>query len=300
MNFTLLDKIETARSAVLATILTTTGHTYKKRGDKALFEVDSPFPVYGNFGSQCVDQDLVKWAAEAFAARKPRHVHVNTAETTDVDFGYGTYCGGELDILLEPVLDGHHAVYRELRARLERDKTCYLIHDLSTGELMISDSATEERDDVLVETITAPVDVVLFGATPLAQRLLTYLQDTDFLPHVVDWREAYLDNFHGNCRTTLYQDDFPFDEGSFVLILSHSFTRDKQALAAALRLGCPYVGMLSSTKRRDQIFADLADEGVSEQDIARVHSPIGIDVGARSDAEIAVGVIAELIGSKNL
>ena len=59
MNFTLLDEIEKKRSAVLATILTTTGHTYKKRGDKALFEVDNPFPVYGNFGSQCVDLDLI-------------------------------------------------------------------------------------------------------------------------------------------------------------------------------------------------------------------------------------------------
>jgi xanthine dehydrogenase accessory factor len=300
MNFTLLDEIEKKRSAVLATILTTTGHTYKKRGDKALFELDNPFPVYGNFGSQCVDQDLVKWAAEAFASLKPRQVHVNTAEATDVDFGYGTYCGGELDILLEPLRDPHRAVYRELRARLGQDKTYYLVHDLSTGELTISNSATEERDYVLVEMITAPVDVVVFGATPLAQRLLTYLRDTDFLPHVIDWREAYLDQFTGKCRTTLYKDDFHLGEKSFVLILSHSFTRDKQMLSAALRRGCPYVGMLSSTKRRDRIFADLIEEGIPGEDIARVRSPIGIDIKARSDAEIAAGIVAELIGYKNL
>lgn len=299
MNFTLLEKIEKTPSAVLATILTTSGHTYKKRGDKALFALGDAFPAYGNFGSQCVDRDLVKWSAEAWTAGRPRQVHVNTADAADVDFGYGTYCGGELDILLEPVLDHHRSVYRKLRERLEKKDRCFLVHDLGTGALKISDSETEERDDVLVEPVAPPFDVFLFGATPLARKILTYLEDTDFLPHVIDWREAYLNKFQGLCATTLYEKDLPFDETSLVLVLSHSYTMDRKALLAALERGCAYVGLLSSTTRRDKIFEDLADEGVPAMDIRSIRSPVGIDIAARSDAEIAVGIVAELIGLKN-
>ncbi len=74
---------------------------------------------------------------------------------------------------------------------------------------------------------------------------------------------------------------------------------DKKALAAALRCGCAYVGMLSSKKRRDKIFEELAEEGIPAQAIARVRSPVGIDVKGRSDPEIAVGIVAEIMEFKN-
>lgn len=299
MNFTLLDKIESTEAGILATIISTEGHSYKKKGEKALFELDNPFPVYGNFGSQCVDQDLVEYASQAFEAGAPKQVHVDTTDVEDVHFGYGTYCGGKLDILLEPILDEHRKVYRQLRTRLEKKECCYLIHDLKTGKLAIAGEAPGIKEGFFVEEISAPVDVFMFGATPLAQRIATYLIDTDFKPHVIDWREAYLDKFKGICESILYQEDFPFDSCSYVLALSHSYLMDKKALAAALECGSTYVGMLSSKKRRDKIYEELAEEGISARAIARVRSPIGIDVKGRSDPEIAIGIVAELMEFKN-
>lgn len=299
MNLTLLDKIIHTETGILATITATKGHSYKKKGEKALFELDNPFPSYGNFGSQCVDQDIVKPAAEAFAARAPRHVHIDTSDASDVHFGYGIYCGGELDILLEPILGEHREVYLELKTRLEKKESCYLIHDLTTGDLALSQESPEEKEGFFVEAIATPVDVFMFGATPLAQRIAAYLVDTDFNPHVIDWREAYLEKFTDVCETTLYQDDFPFDDRSYVLVLSHSFLMDKKALAAAFRCGSAYVGLLSSTKRRDKIFEELAEEGIPARDISRVRSPVGIDVKGRTDPEIAIGIVAELMEFKN-
>lgn len=302
MNRSLLAKIESVDCAILATILATKGHTYKKAGDKALFELDSAFPIYGNFGSQCVDQDIVKWAAEAFAAGAPRRVHVDVAGESDVHFGYGAYCGGELDILLEPVLEAHKEVYRRLTERLDRNESCFLVHDMKSGALALSEDAArgfEEPGSRFVERIDAPWRVCLFGATPLAERIVSILEDTDFVPRVFDWRETYLDKFKELCDTTLAAEDFSFDERCLVLVLSHNFLKDKQILSAALRRGCPYVGMLSSKTRRDKIYEELAEEGIQSETIARVRSPIGLDIKGRSDAEIAVSIVAELIGFKN-
>ena len=135
-----------------------------------------------------------------------------------------------------------------------------------------------------------PADRINFGVT-FSQK---FAQEMG-----LDWREAYLEKFRGKCATTLYEKEFPFNESSLVLVLSHSFSMDRKVLAAALERGCAYVGLLSSTKRRDAIFQDLADEGIPAPEIARVRSPVGIDITARSDAEIAVGIVAELIGFKN-
>ena len=67
MNLSLLDEIEKVETGILATILETEGHTYKKKSDKALFAADGPFPVYGNLGSLCVDQEIVLRGREAIA-----------------------------------------------------------------------------------------------------------------------------------------------------------------------------------------------------------------------------------------
>jgi xanthine dehydrogenase accessory factor len=92
---------------------------------------------------------------------------------------------------------------------------------------------------------------------------------------------------------------YPFDERSLVLILSHSFERDKEALRQAVASRCAYIGLLSSKNRRDKMFEDLLAEGISPADLKRVSSPIGIDIGGRSDPEIAISILAELIKFRN-
>ncbi len=98
MNFSLLDKIESTDNGFLATVLGTEGHTYKKRGARALFAPDHTAPVWGNLGSLCVDQELVRAGGEALAEEKPRMLEIDTSKARDIDFGYGTYCGGQMNI----------------------------------------------------------------------------------------------------------------------------------------------------------------------------------------------------------
>ncbi len=299
MNFSLLDKIEAVEGGILATILHTEGHTYKKPGARALFAAGGVAPVWGNLGSLCVDQELLRQGGEARRDAKPRVVEVDTRTAEDVDFGYGTYCGGLMKILIEPVLDAHKSVYGELRERLAARLHTYIEHDLDTGDIRVCDDEPAARDGVFVESFPPLVALYIFGATPLARRLITCLEDMQYEIHVIDWRSDYLDGFTSLDGVSAHQDEYPFGEDAFVLAQSHDFRRDKYVLKEALTRKCAWVGMLSSRSRRDKIYEELRDEGVAGADVDRVSSPVGIDIGGRSDAEIAIAIAAELVAFKN-
>jgi xanthine dehydrogenase accessory factor len=87
----------------------------------------------------------------------------------------------------------------------------------------------------------------------------------------------------------------PVDASSFLVIVTRGHLHDKAVLAQALRTDARYIGMIGSRRKRDIIYAALLEEGYIRADLDRVHSPIGLDIGAETPAEIAVSVVAELI-----
>ncbi|MDH3216894.1 MAG: XdhC family protein [Candidatus Krumholzibacteria bacterium] len=299
MNFLLLDKIGVIDRGILATIVDSEGHTYKKKGEKALFAVDDPYPVCGNLGSLCVDQHIMLQGREAFAEGKPRLVTIDTSDKSDIHFGYGTFCGGKLQILLEPLTESYKIAYAKARGYLEANQPFYVGHDVKISRLSVTPSPPQRRAGLFVESIPASTKLFIFGATPLAQDIITTLRDTAFKVHIVDWRPDYLARFDSVATLLVDKKPYPFDDNSFVLLISHGFEKDKEALGSALSAGCAYVGLLSSTSRRDMMYEDLEREGVSKKDLAKVSSPIGIDIGGRLDTEIAISVAAELVRSKN-
>lgn len=295
MNFSLLDKIDNTHNGFLATVLATEGHTYKKRGARALFAPDRPAPAWGNLGSLCVDQELVRAGSEALADGRPRMLEIDTRQARDIDFGYGTYCGGKMNILVEPVLTKHKAVYAVLGDRLRTRTPCYLVHDIDTGDITIADTAPEPDERMLVEEIQPLQRLCIFGATPLARRVIHHLADMDFEIQVMDWRPAHLESLQGLIAVTCHGEDCTIDECGFVLVMSHDFRRDKEVIRRALEAGCGYIGMLSSSQRRNQMYRELRDEGVAPADIDRISSPVGLDIRSKTDAEIAVSIVAELV-----
>jgi xanthine dehydrogenase accessory factor len=299
MNFSLLDKILESDQSILATILRTEGHTYKKAGEKALFALDDPYPLWGNLGSLCVDQDIIREGRQAHDAGKPRLITIDTSTVEDVHFGYGTYCGGVMEILLEPLFEAHKTVYKDLRAVREANRPAYVVHNVRNGTISLCDVRPGEGPDLFIESVHASQELFVFGATPLALRVIAQLEDTDFARHIIDWRTAYLNRFEALPHVRVHMDEYPFDERSFVLIVSHSYDRDKAVLREALSKRCTYVGLLSSETRRNAMYDELANEGVSRDDLMRVRSPVGIGIRSRSDHEIAVSIVAELIEFKN-
>lgn len=294
MIYLLLDTIQGPGPLVLVTILRTEGHTYKKSGDRALFLVGEPFPVYGNLGSLCVDQEILRSASLALDAGKPSVLSIDTRDATDVDLGYGSYCGGWMEVLIEPLLEAHKAVYREVDALLRGGMTVYLVHHVDDGRIEMCDTDPGKVDGSFVEVLRSPLRLVIVGATPLALQVVRCLEQMDFDVHVSDWRQAHLDRFRTFPSVTCDLDRPSLDAGCLVLILSHSFMYDINALEDAIHAGCGYIGLLSSGERRDHMFDAIKKRGIGRALLKTVCSPVGIDIGASTDAEIAVSIVAEI------
>jgi xanthine dehydrogenase accessory factor len=88
------------------------------------------------------------------------------------------------------------------------------------------------------------------------------------------------------------------DGDSYIVIVTRGHAFDREVLEQSLRTGARYIGMISSRRKKAEIFKALAEAGVSPEALARVHSPIGLPIGGETPEEIAVSIVAELISER--
>lgn len=93
--------------------------------------------------------------------------------------------------------------------------------------------------------------------------------------------------------------DCDIDADSFIVILTREHLYDRNVLEQALKTNAGYIGMIASRKKRDTIYQALQARGLTKEELARVHSPIGLDIGAETPEEIAVSIVAELIQERS-
>ncbi len=93
--------------------------------------------------------------------------------------------------------------------------------------------------------------------------------------------------------------DLKIDKNSYLVIITRGHLNDKIVLSQALSTGAGYIGMIGSRRKRDMIYKALLGEGFTGKDLKRVHSPIGLDIGADTPEEIAVSIMSELIQVKS-
>jgi xanthine dehydrogenase accessory factor len=148
--------------------------------------------------------------------------------------------------------------------------------------------------------------VFIFGAGHVARELAPICSAIGFRTVVIDDRADFataerFPSAAGILVADSYEDcvrRLGFDASSFVVIVTHAHAHDRIVLSLALKTAAGYIGMISSRRKRDMLFQTLRGEGVAEDALARVHSPIGLAIGAQTPAEIAVSIAAELIAVK--
>jgi xanthine dehydrogenase accessory factor len=158
----------------------------------------------------------------------------------------------------------------------------------------------EER--FLIEPIRPGRTVFIFGAGHVSQQVVPLCENVGFRTVVLDDREEYANRTRFPLAAVIrVMDSFEnwegltVDETGLIVILTRGHIFDKTVLAKALRTPAAYVGMIGSRRKRDKIYQALREEGFSQRDIDRVHSPIGLDIGAETPAELAVSIVGELI-----
>ena len=163
-----------------------------------------------------------------------------------------------------------------------------------------------EGHQVVLEPIRTPRTAYLVGAGHVAQPTAHLAALTGFRVFVMDDRAAFAnrerfpDAFHVNVLENFEHpfDDLAVDTDSFIVILTRGHLYDKVVLARALATKAGYIGMIGSRRKREAIFHRLRQEGFGDDDFKRVRSPVGLDIGAETPAEIAVSIVAEMIAAK--
>lgn len=145
-----------------------------------------------------------------------------------------------------------------------------------------------------------PLDLVIIGAVHIAQPLAQIASLAGYGVRVIDPRTAFAtaERFPGVALSHDWPDEAlekaPLGPRSAVVALTHDPKLDDPALTAALRSSCFYIGALGSKKTHAGRLARLKAQGFNDNELSRIHGPVGLNIGAKSPAEIAVSVVAEI------
>lgn len=149
--------------------------------------------------------------------------------------------------------------------------------------------------------------LLIVGGGHVGQAVGELAADLDFDVWVMDDRPEYVSQerfskaqrrISGNLNDMLPEIDINGD--TYCLIVTRGHNHDEEALYHLIGRGARYVGMIGSKRKIKLIFDDLLNEGISAESLARVHAPVGLDIGSQTVAEIAVSIAAELIAHRNL
>lgn len=155
---------------------------------------------------------------------------------------------------------------------------------------------------VFIEPLIPAPRLVVFGAGHIGSCLAEMGKMLDFNITVVDNRPGFAVAERLPKADTLFEEDYlsaidkiSFDERTYTVILTHKHAFDFEVLEKCIQKKHAYLGMIGSRAKVAKIFEKLKDNGVSQDAIDAVHSPIGLSIGANTPAEIAVSILAEII-----
>jgi xanthine dehydrogenase accessory factor len=329
----LFDHIDQLRRApgqvAVATLISTRGTTPRKEGAKML--VGEGGAVLGSVTiGGCVDAQVIEESAQVLESRRPRLLELNLGD--EEAWEIGLTCGGTIEVLVEPLsLDfyervrthaargGHGAIVTRLD---EGDSGKLLVLDDGTVEGTLGDKfldqrfAAEARDAMARGTartaflegvrafveVMAPASLLLVvGASHVAMPLTELAKVLGYRTVVLDGRPRFatserfphVDELRVGIPSELIR-EYPLTTSAALVLVAHDYKYDLPVLRHALSTPVPYIGMLGSRRRGATILKFLAEDGVSEADLARIRVPIGLDLGARTAPEIALAVLAEI------
>jgi xanthine dehydrogenase accessory factor len=190
---------------------------------------------------------------------------------------------------------------------LQREALSHLERGASGSVTLPAEEASDEADlEIFFESHRPLPLLLLIGAVHAAIPLVHFARQLDFRTVVIDPRGTFASPERFAHADELRRQwpqqalaEIPLHEETYLATLSHDPKIDLPALEAVLRSPVRYIGALGSKKTHGKRVAALREKGFSEAEIARIHAPIGLDLGGRSPAEIALAVIAEIVAVRN-
>ena len=313
------------RPCALAVIVRLEGSAYRQPGAKVLVRDDGT--LLGNVSGGCLEGDVRENALKLMSGSTARLLHYDTSGREDVVWGLGVGCNGKVDILVLPLVPGKQdGLLSELGSLLRGDSPVSIAYALAgdaagqicivggrspgaaTGNADVLRGAAEEalkagtsiytdvgNVPVFSEFLSPPPHLVVCGAGDDAVPLVRLAAGAGFRVTVVDHRAAYLapNRFPGAERLVKAHpgegaSEIPSGANALAVVKHHILAQDKGWIRFFAAAGSPYIGLLGSRSRREEIL-----EGLDQEARSRVYGPVGLDLGAEGPEQVAISVVAE-------
>ncbi len=315
------------RDVAVATIVHVQGSALRLAG--ARMGLTAQGEVAGSVSGGCIDSDALAQMEALLQGQMPRgQLWYGPGDDPLVP---ALACGGAVDILVERWTPLHDVWLAEVRARravgfaaqLETAEPFHLLRledgvvqgalsapDLTAAALETmnavwpgphAETHSYPQGKVYVEVTAPPPTLLIFGAMDIAQKLAELGRTLDYHVIVADPRAAFLtpERFPNVERRHGWPQDLftpeQLDAGCAVAVLFHDEKFDVPALSLALRSRAFYIGLLGSRRTQAARRAALEEVGFTDAELARIHGPLGLDLGGREPAEIALATLAEIV-----
>lgn len=317
------------RRVALATVVKTWGSSPRPAGSWLVVNDRSEF--VGSVSGGCIEGAVIGAAQEAIADGQPRLLEFGV--THDMAWEVGLACGGQVQVFVQalPAAGSLTQVISDLLHAVTQRKPMVLLTSIPDGAVELSGEDSTHSADAVRQAIREalasdrPVEVgssaapdsapgrlfvqpfcpaarlIIVGAVHIAQPLSQLAALAGLEVVLIDPRTAFATEarFPGVSRKTTWPAqalaEVGVDRRTAVVTLTHDPKLDDPALEAALRSQAFYVGSLGSGKTHAARLGRLRSRGFSDEQLGRIHGPVGLKIGARSPAEIAVSILAELI-----
>lgn len=287
----------------LVTVIETWGSAPRPPG--ALLALRADGLLVGSVSGGCVEDDLIERVRTGERVSRPSLVLYGVTKEEAARFGLP--CGGNLRLVQEPLLET--GWIDELLERTARHELVRRTLDIETGEICLESVGREqsfEFDGRFVRTMFGPRwRMLVIGAGQLSRALAQMALALDFEIICCDPREEYnlTWDVEGTTFTAGMPDDVVVDlkpdAHTAVVAVTHDPKLDDMALLEALKSDAFYVGALGSRRNTAARKERMAMFDLEPREIDRLHGPIGLDIGSRTPAEIAVSILAEVVAVRN-
>lgn len=305
-----LDWHRAGRKVAVATVVETWGSA--PRGVGSLLVIGGDGAMEGSVSGGCVEGAVIAEALDALEDGAPRLLHYGVSD--DDAFAVGLACGGDIRVLVEPV-GGSMALetLEQIVSAKAQSKPIAYVANLQTGarslvgadkyvdRFRLDRSGIDEDGETFVAIHNPPLRLIIIGAVHIAQPLVRMARDCGFASILVDPRDAFgsAARFPGETIINDWPDEameaLKPDSRTAVVTLTHDPKLDDPAIIAALNAPIFYLGCLGSKRTHAKRLDRLAAAGISNDQMARIHAPVGLDLGGRKPAEIAVSIMAQII-----
>lgn len=312
------------RKLALATVIETWGSAPQSRGSQLL--IDDKGNFLGSVSGGCVEGSVIAEGASVIETGTPKELEFGVSH--EMAWEVGLACGGTIKIWVEPLGAGEGGMTRQQletlsQARVQRKPMAQAVALDGTGERLITPQEIDQSGvlaDALKEGFLSdqprivddggtrtflniynpPLRMVVIGAVHVTQFLAPMAEIAGFDVTIIDPREGFAsqERFPEAKVIADWPDDvlpgIGLDRRTALVLLTHDPKIDDPGLHVALKTECLYIGALGSRKTHAGRVERLKQAGFNDDDIARIHAPIGLNIGARGPAEIAVSILSEV------